>query len=169
MKLVKFIFLTLTFWLLSSHDCLHWLAQNTIMLGGTATPGQALGTPTAVQPGSAGTAVSQRVGPPGATGAPVAPTAISAVSPNLEGLSLCAHGERFIVVNTFLKFWSQDCHNRVMIVVKNINEYFWLLSLSVVQSVMSSAKLPLPRLISRCFDKEMSALQRKWQYWPNGP
>ncbi|XP_045911832.1 transcription initiation factor TFIID subunit 4-like isoform X2 [Micropterus dolomieu] len=53
--------------------------QNTIMLGGTATtPGQPLGTPTTVQPGSAATAVTQRVGPLGATGTAVTPTAISA-------------------------------------------------------------------------------------------
>lgn len=50
------------------------------MLGGTATtPGQPLGTPTTVQPGSAATAVTQRVGALGATGSPVAPTAVSAV------------------------------------------------------------------------------------------
>lgn len=50
------------------------------MVGGTATtPGQPLGTPTTVQPGSAATAVTQRVGPLGATGTPVTPTAITAV------------------------------------------------------------------------------------------
>lgn len=50
------------------------------MLGGTATtPGQPLGTPTKVQPGSAAAAVTQRVGPLAATGTPVTPTAITAV------------------------------------------------------------------------------------------
>uniref|UniRef100_A0A671U2F2 TATA-box binding protein associated factor 4 n=1 Tax=Sparus aurata TaxID=8175 RepID=A0A671U2F2_SPAAU len=49
--------------------------QNTIMLGGTATtPGQPIATPATVQPGSAATAVTQRVGPLGATGTPVTPT-----------------------------------------------------------------------------------------------
>ncbi|KAM7405015.1 hypothetical protein PAMP_012306 [Pampus punctatissimus] len=62
--------------------------QNTIMLGGTAaTPGQPLGTPTTVQPGSAATAVTQRVGPLGATGNPVTPTAISAET--LENVKKC--------------------------------------------------------------------------------
>ncbi|XP_071388681.1 transcription initiation factor TFIID subunit 4-like [Centroberyx affinis] len=62
--------------------------QNTIMLGGTATtPGQPLGTPTAVQPGSAATAVTQRVGPPGAVGTPIAPTPISAET--LENVKKC--------------------------------------------------------------------------------
>ncbi|XP_037629472.1 transcription initiation factor TFIID subunit 4-like isoform X2 [Sebastes umbrosus] len=57
--------------------------QNTIMLGGTAsTPGQPLGTPTTVQPGSAATAVTQRL-----TGTPVAPTAISAET--LENVKKC--------------------------------------------------------------------------------
>ncbi|KAM3616951.1 uncharacterized protein V6R79_000252 [Siganus canaliculatus] len=54
--------------------------QNTIMLGGTATtPGQ--------QPGSAATAVTQRVGTLGATGAPVTPTAITAET--LENVKKC--------------------------------------------------------------------------------
>uniref|UniRef100_I3KKE6 TATA-box binding protein associated factor 4 n=1 Tax=Oreochromis niloticus TaxID=8128 RepID=I3KKE6_ORENI len=49
--------------------------QNTIMLGGVATTaGQPLGTATMVQPGSASTAVAQRVGPVGATATPVTPT-----------------------------------------------------------------------------------------------
>ncbi|XP_040920135.1 transcription initiation factor TFIID subunit 4-like isoform X2 [Toxotes jaculatrix] len=62
--------------------------QNTIMLGGTATtPGQPLGTPTAVQPGSAATAVTQRVGPLGTTGTPVTPTAITAET--LENVKKC--------------------------------------------------------------------------------
>ncbi|XP_062282492.1 transcription initiation factor TFIID subunit 4-like [Scomber scombrus] len=62
--------------------------QNTIMLGGTAaTPGQPLGTPTTVQPGSAATAVTQRVGPLGATGSPVTPTAVSAET--LENVKKC--------------------------------------------------------------------------------
>lgn len=62
--------------------------QNTIMMGGTATAtGQPLGTPTTVQPGSAATAVSQRVGPFGATGTPVTPTAISAET--LENVKKC--------------------------------------------------------------------------------
>lgn len=53
------------------------------MLGGTAsTPGQPLGMPTTVQPGSAATAVTQRV-------APVTPTAISAVRG--EALTLNAY------------------------------------------------------------------------------
>ncbi|XP_049437285.1 transcription initiation factor TFIID subunit 4-like [Epinephelus fuscoguttatus] len=57
--------------------------QNTIMLGGTAaTPGQPLGTPTTVQPGSAATAVTQRV-----TGTPVTPTAITAET--LENVKKC--------------------------------------------------------------------------------
>ncbi|XP_075955907.1 transcription initiation factor TFIID subunit 4-like isoform X1 [Anarhichas minor] len=57
--------------------------QNTIMLGGTATtPGQPLGTPTPVQPGSAATAVTQRV-----AGTPVTPTAISAET--LENVKKC--------------------------------------------------------------------------------
>ncbi|XP_056130012.1 transcription initiation factor TFIID subunit 4 [Lampris incognitus] len=58
--------------------------QNTIMLGGTATtPGQ----PTTVQPGSAATALTQRIGPPGATGTAVAPTAITAET--LENVKKC--------------------------------------------------------------------------------
>ncbi|KAI3357574.1 hypothetical protein L3Q82_015977 [Scortum barcoo] len=62
--------------------------QNTIMLGGTATtPGQALGTPAAVQPGSAATTVTQRVGALGATGTTVTPTAISAET--LENVKKC--------------------------------------------------------------------------------
>eukprot|EP00064_Thunnus_orientalis_P014486 superscaffoldBa00002519_g14532 len=62
--------------------------QNTIMLGGTAaTPGQPLGTPTTVQPGSAATAVTQRVGTLGATGSPVTPTAVSAET--LENVKKC--------------------------------------------------------------------------------
>ncbi|XP_044068436.1 transcription initiation factor TFIID subunit 4-like [Siniperca chuatsi] len=62
--------------------------QNTIMLGGTATtPGQPLGTPTTVQPGSAATAATQRVGPLGATGTPVTPTAITAET--LENVKKC--------------------------------------------------------------------------------
>ncbi|XP_071332835.1 transcription initiation factor TFIID subunit 4-like [Trachinotus anak] len=62
--------------------------QNTIMLGGTATtPGQPLGTPTAVQPGSAAAAVTQRVGPLGATGTPVTPTAVTAET--LENVKKC--------------------------------------------------------------------------------
>ncbi|KAM3872448.1 transcription initiation factor TFIID subunit 4-like [Diretmus argenteus] len=62
--------------------------QNTIMLGGTATtPGQSLGTPTTVQPGSAATAVTQRVVAPGATGTSVAPTAVSAET--LENVKKC--------------------------------------------------------------------------------
>ncbi|KAK9514902.1 hypothetical protein VZT92_025584 [Zoarces viviparus] len=57
--------------------------QNSIMLGGTATtPGQPLGTPTPVQPGSAATAVTQRV-----AGTPVTPTAISAET--LENVKKC--------------------------------------------------------------------------------
>ncbi|XP_018556623.1 transcription initiation factor TFIID subunit 4 [Lates calcarifer] len=62
--------------------------QNTIMLGGTATtPGQPLGTPTTVQPGTAATAVTQRVGPLGPTGSSVTPTAISAET--LENVKKC--------------------------------------------------------------------------------
>ncbi|XP_051281060.1 transcription initiation factor TFIID subunit 4 isoform X1 [Dicentrarchus labrax] len=62
--------------------------QNTIMLGGTATtPGQPLGTPTTVQPGSAATAVTQRVGPLGAAGTAVTPTAITAET--LENVKKC--------------------------------------------------------------------------------
>ncbi|TKS77815.1 TFIID subunit 4 RNA polymerase II [Collichthys lucidus] len=62
--------------------------QNTIMVGGTATtPGQPLGTPTTVQPGAAATAVTQRVGPLGATGTPVTPTAITAET--LENVKKC--------------------------------------------------------------------------------
>lgn len=50
------------------------------MLGGSATtPGQMLGTPTTVQPGSAATAVTQRVGPPGVSGIPLTLTANTAV------------------------------------------------------------------------------------------
>nr|XP_020466357.1 transcription initiation factor TFIID subunit 4 [Monopterus albus] len=63
--------------------------QNTIMLGGTATtPGQPLGTPTTVQPGSAATAVTQRAGPLGATTTtPVTPTPVSAET--LENVKKC--------------------------------------------------------------------------------
>ncbi|CAJ1084851.1 transcription initiation factor TFIID subunit 4-like isoform X1 [Xyrichtys novacula] len=62
--------------------------QNTIMLGGSATtPGQALGTPSTVQPGSAATAVTQRVGSLTATGTPVTPTAITAET--LENVKKC--------------------------------------------------------------------------------
>ncbi|XP_022059088.1 transcription initiation factor TFIID subunit 4 [Acanthochromis polyacanthus] len=62
--------------------------QNTIMMGGTATAtGQPLGTPTTVQPGSAATAVTQRVGPFGATATPVTPTAITAET--LENVKKC--------------------------------------------------------------------------------
>ncbi|XP_054464949.1 transcription initiation factor TFIID subunit 4-like [Anoplopoma fimbria] len=57
--------------------------QNTIVLGGNATaPGQPLGTPTPVQPGSAATAVTQRV-----TGTTVTPTAVSAET--LENVKKC--------------------------------------------------------------------------------
>lgn len=59
--------------------------QNTIILGGNATStGQALGTSTTVQ---ATAAVTQRVGPLGATGVPVTPTAISAET--LENVKKC--------------------------------------------------------------------------------
>ncbi|XP_029995107.1 transcription initiation factor TFIID subunit 4-like isoform X2 [Sphaeramia orbicularis] len=58
--------------------------QNTIMLGGTATT---VGQPTTVQPGSAATAVTQRVGPHGTTGTPVTPTAITAET--LENVKKC--------------------------------------------------------------------------------
>ncbi|KAM4609966.1 transcription initiation factor TFIID subunit 4-like [Polymixia lowei] len=62
--------------------------QNTIMLGGTATtPGQPLGTATTVQPGSAATAVTQRIGAPAVAGTPVAPTAITAET--LENVKKC--------------------------------------------------------------------------------
>ncbi|XP_068996730.1 transcription initiation factor TFIID subunit 4-like [Embiotoca jacksoni] len=62
--------------------------QNTIMLGGTATAtGQMLGTPNTVQPGSAAAAVTQRVGPLGATGATVTPTAVTAET--LENVKKC--------------------------------------------------------------------------------
>ncbi|XP_070695647.1 transcription initiation factor TFIID subunit 4-like isoform X2 [Pempheris klunzingeri] len=62
--------------------------QNTIMLGGAApAPGQQLGTSTAVQPGSAATAVTQRVGPLGAKGTPATPTAITAET--LENVKKC--------------------------------------------------------------------------------
>ncbi|XP_076023091.1 transcription initiation factor TFIID subunit 4-like [Genypterus blacodes] len=62
--------------------------QNTIMVGGTATtPGQPLGTPTAVHPGAAATAVTQRVGPLGAPVTPVPPTPISAET--LENVKKC--------------------------------------------------------------------------------
>ncbi|XP_026189245.1 transcription initiation factor TFIID subunit 4 [Mastacembelus armatus] len=62
--------------------------QNTIVLGGTAaTPAQPLGTPTTVQPGSATTAVTQRVGPLGATPTPVTPIAITAET--LENVKKC--------------------------------------------------------------------------------
>ncbi|XP_019951836.2 transcription initiation factor TFIID subunit 4 isoform X2 [Paralichthys olivaceus] len=62
--------------------------QNTIMLGGTAaTPGQPLGTSTTVQPGSAATTVTQRVGPLRAAGTAVAPIAITAET--LENVKKC--------------------------------------------------------------------------------
>ncbi|XP_034552337.1 transcription initiation factor TFIID subunit 4-like isoform X2 [Notolabrus celidotus] len=62
--------------------------QNTIMLGGSATaPRQALGTPSTVQPGSAATAVTQRVGSLTAPGTPVTPTAITAET--LENVKKC--------------------------------------------------------------------------------
>ncbi|XP_014910243.1 transcription initiation factor TFIID subunit 4 [Poecilia latipinna] len=61
--------------------------QNTIILGGNATStGQALGTPTTVQ---ATAAVTQRVGPLGATGVPVTPTAITAET--LENVKKCGN------------------------------------------------------------------------------
>uniref|UniRef100_A0A3Q2NU45 TATA-box binding protein associated factor 4 n=1 Tax=Fundulus heteroclitus TaxID=8078 RepID=A0A3Q2NU45_FUNHE len=59
--------------------------QNTIILGGNATStGQALGTSTTVQ---ATAAVTQRVGPLGATGVPVAPIAVTAET--LENVKKC--------------------------------------------------------------------------------
>ncbi|XP_029362412.1 LOW QUALITY PROTEIN: transcription initiation factor TFIID subunit 4-like [Echeneis naucrates] len=59
--------------------------QNTIILGGTAaTPTQQLGTPATAQPGSA---VTQRVGPLGATGTTVTPTAFTAET--LENVKKC--------------------------------------------------------------------------------
>ncbi|XP_063320289.1 transcription initiation factor TFIID subunit 4-like [Pelmatolapia mariae] len=62
--------------------------QNTIMLGGVATTaGQPLGTATTVQPGSASTAVAQRVGPVGATATPVTPTPVTAET--LENVKKC--------------------------------------------------------------------------------
>ncbi|XP_030590178.1 transcription initiation factor TFIID subunit 4 isoform X2 [Archocentrus centrarchus] len=62
--------------------------QNTIMLGGVGTTaGQPLGTATTVQPGSASAAVTQRVGPLGATGTPVTPTAVTAET--LENVKKC--------------------------------------------------------------------------------
>lgn len=62
--------------------------QNTIMLGGSATaPGQPLGTPGTAQPGSAASAVTQRLGSLAATGTPVTPTAISAET--LENVKKC--------------------------------------------------------------------------------
>ncbi|KAM6982238.1 transcription initiation factor TFIID subunit 4-like [Tautogolabrus adspersus] len=62
--------------------------QNTMMLGGSATtPGQTLVTPSTVQPGSAATAVTQRVGSLAATGTPVTPTAITAET--LENVKKC--------------------------------------------------------------------------------
>uniref|UniRef100_UPI0037E7FB2E transcription initiation factor TFIID subunit 4-like isoform X2 n=1 Tax=Semicossyphus pulcher TaxID=241346 RepID=UPI0037E7FB2E len=62
--------------------------QNTIMLGGSATtPGQPLGTPSTVQPGSAAAAVTQRVGALATTGTPVTPTAITAET--LENVKKC--------------------------------------------------------------------------------
>ncbi|CAI5648026.1 unnamed protein product [Oreochromis niloticus] len=62
--------------------------QNTIMLGGVATTaGQPLGTATMVQPGSASTAVAQRVGPVGATATPVTPTPVTAET--LENVKKC--------------------------------------------------------------------------------
>lgn len=55
-------------------------AQNTVMLGGAVTaPGQASGTPAALQPGSAAAAVTQRVGPHVGPGTRVTPTAITTV------------------------------------------------------------------------------------------
>ncbi|XP_032422503.1 transcription initiation factor TFIID subunit 4 [Xiphophorus hellerii] len=61
--------------------------QNTIILGGNATStGQALGTPTTVQ---ATAAVTQRVGPLGATGVPVTPTTITAET--LENVKKCGN------------------------------------------------------------------------------
>ncbi|KAM9855501.1 transcription initiation factor TFIID subunit 4-like [Aulostomus maculatus] len=62
--------------------------QNTILLGGAAaTSGQPLGTPATVLPGAAATAVTQRVGPLGATGSPVTPKAITAET--LENVKKC--------------------------------------------------------------------------------
>ncbi|KAF3697095.1 Transcription initiation factor TFIID subunit 4 [Channa argus] len=59
--------------------------QNTIMLGGAVTtPGQPLGTPTPVQPVSAATAVTQRVG---GSGNPAPPIAIS--TETLENVKKC--------------------------------------------------------------------------------
>ncbi|XP_060912952.1 transcription initiation factor TFIID subunit 4-like [Labrus mixtus] len=62
--------------------------QNTMMLGGSATtPGQTLVTPSTVQPGSAATAVTQRVGSLAATGTPVTPIAVTAET--LENVKKC--------------------------------------------------------------------------------
>ncbi|XP_035501413.1 transcription initiation factor TFIID subunit 4-like isoform X2 [Scophthalmus maximus] len=63
--------------------------QNTIMLGaGATTPGQPLGTSTTTVPGGAvATTGTQRVGPPVATGTPMAPTPVTAET--LENVKKC--------------------------------------------------------------------------------
>ncbi|XP_063744461.1 transcription initiation factor TFIID subunit 4-like isoform X2 [Eleginops maclovinus] len=90
--------------------------QNTIMLGGTAaSTGQPIGTPTPVQPGSAATAVTQRV-----TGTPVTPTAITAET--LENVKKCRNFLSTLIKLASSEKQSSETTANVKELVKNLLE-----------------------------------------------